>query len=133
MASLHRSIPVSVLAVLKSLFVDVEDFDRVVRAGTSELQPGALVRLALAVSLSIFLFFLHDPTAVVTTCATNSRPPAKPLDRQTMALSGRECSEGRLLESSTALLTTQLNVPSRNSFYIQLSNNDELHTQDSTD
>lgn len=34
---------VSVLAVLKSLFVDVEDFDRVVGASTGELCPGALV------------------------------------------------------------------------------------------
>lgn len=38
--SLHvRDIIVSVLVVLKSPFVDVEDFDRVVGAGTGELDP----------------------------------------------------------------------------------------------
>lgn len=40
---LATDIIVSAVAVLKSPFVDVEDFDRVVGTGTSKLDPGALL------------------------------------------------------------------------------------------
>lgn len=69
---------VSVLVVLKSSPVDVEDFDRVVGAGAGELQPGALL---LRVGLSVF-------PAAPPTCSTGPRPPAQPLHRQAVALSG---------------------------------------------
>lgn len=75
----------SVMAVLKSPFVDVEDFDRVVDAGTGKLHPGALLfKLTLAVTLSILL-------AVVLTCSASPGPPAEPLDCQSMALSIKGC------------------------------------------
>lgn len=48
----HKDIIVSVLLVLKSPSVDVEDFDRVVVAGAGELDPGALL-LSFTLSLSL--------------------------------------------------------------------------------
>lgn len=81
-----RDIIVSVLVVLKSPFVDVEDFDRVVGTGAGKLDPGALLLdSTLAVSLSILL------VVVVSTCPARPRPPAKPLDRQRVALSVKGC------------------------------------------
>lgn len=56
---LATDIIVSVVAVLKSLFVDVEDFDRVVCAGTSKLDPGALLfEFSLRVTRPIHLAVL---------------------------------------------------------------------------
>lgn len=81
-----RDIIVSVLAVLKSPFVDVEDFDRVVGAGAGELNPGALL---LNFSLSVRLSVL--PVVVVMTCTASPGPPAEPLDRQRVALSAKGC------------------------------------------
>lgn len=81
-----RDIIVSLL-VLKSLFVDVEDFDRVVSAGTGKLDPGALfLNFTLYVSLSIRL--------VAATCSASPRPPAEPLYRHSMALSVKGCDKG---------------------------------------
>lgn len=72
---------VSVLALLKSPLVDVEDFDRVVGAGAGQLEPGAvLLRFTPRVGLSVFL-------VVVSTCSAGPGPPAEPLDRQSVALS----------------------------------------------
>lgn len=77
----ERDIIVSVLVVLKSPLVDVEDFDRVVRAGAGQLEPGAvLLNFTPRVRLSVFL-------VAVSTCSTGPRPPAEPLDRQSVALS----------------------------------------------
>lgn len=90
-----RDIIVSVLVVLKSLFVDVEDFDRVVSAGTGKLDPGALLLdFTLSVSLSILV-------VVVSTCSASHRPPAEPLYRQGVALSAEGCDEGK--QQGTAL------------------------------
>lgn len=84
-----RDIIVSVLVVLKSPLVDVEDFDRVVSAGTGELEPGALLLdFTLCVGLSIF-------PVVLSTYSTGPGPPAEPLDRQRVALSVRICDEGK--------------------------------------
>lgn len=89
----------SVLAVLKSQLVDVEDFDRVVGAGAGELDPGALLlRPTVPVSLSILLSVHSAPPAVVLpTCSPGSGPPAEPLHRQSVALSdaGRLVKEER--------------------------------------
>lgn len=85
---------VSVLVVLKSSPVDVEDFDRVVGAGAGELQPGALL---LRVGPSVF-------PAVPSTCSTGPGPPAQPLHRQAVALSGGGCAmkaNNRKLHHST--------------------------------
>lgn len=69
-----------IVSVLKSLFVDVEDFDRVVSTGAGKLDPGALLlSYTLPVSLPILLF-------VVLTCSASPRSPAEPLDCQSMAL-----------------------------------------------
>lgn len=77
----ERDIIVSVLAVLKSPLVDVEDFDRVVGAGAGQLEPGALLlNFTARVGLSVFL-------VAVSTCSTGPGPPAEPLDRQSVALS----------------------------------------------
>lgn len=66
---------VSVLLVLKSPFVDVEDFDRVVSTSTGKLDPGAvLLDFTFSASLSI-------PLVVVSTCSASPGPPAEPLDR----------------------------------------------------
>lgn len=79
-----RDIIVSVLVVLKSPLVDVEDFDRVVGAGAGELEPGALLLdFTLCIGLSIF-------PVVLSTYSTGPGPPAEPLDRQRVALSVRE-------------------------------------------
>lgn len=72
---------VSVLVVLKSSPGDVEDFDRVVGAGAGELQPGALL---LHVGPSVF-------PAVPPTCSAGPGPPAQPLHRRAVALSGGGC------------------------------------------
>lgn len=72
---------VSVLAVLKSPRVDVEDFDRVVGAGAGQLEPGALpLAFTPHVSPSV------SPVAI-STCSTGPGPPAEPLHRQSVALS----------------------------------------------
>lgn len=77
----ERDIIVSVLAVLKSPRVDVEDSDRVVGAGAGQLEPGALLlNFTARVGLSVFL-------VAVPTCSTGPGPPAEPLDRQRVALS----------------------------------------------
>lgn len=77
----ERDIIVSVLAVLKSPLVDVEDFDRMVSAGTGQLEPGALLlNFTPRVGLSVFL-------VAVSTCSAGPGPPAQPLDRQSVALS----------------------------------------------
>lgn len=77
----ERDIIVSVLAVLKSPLVDVEDFDRVVGAGAGQLEPGALpLNFTPRVGLSVFL-------ATVSTCSTSPGPPAESLDCQRVALS----------------------------------------------
>lgn len=78
-----RDIIVSVLVVLKSPFVDVEDFDSVVGTGAGKLDPGALLLdFTVSVSLSILL-------AVLSTCSAGPGPPAEPLDCQRVALSVR--------------------------------------------
>ncbi len=80
-----RDIIVSVLVLLKSPFVDVEDFDRVVGAGAGKLDPGALLLdFTLSVSPSILL-------VVLSTYSTGPGPPAEPLDCQRVALSAKEC------------------------------------------
>lgn len=72
----------SVLVVLKSPLVDVEDFDREVGAGAGKLGPRALpLDFTLCPRPSIFL------VVVVTTYATSPGPPAEPLDCQRVALS----------------------------------------------
>lgn len=71
---------VSVSVALKSAAVDAEDSDRVVGAGTGELQPGAFLLLPLF----FLLVFIAPPRL---TCATRTRPPAQPLHCQTVALS----------------------------------------------
>lgn len=80
----------SLLVVLKSPFVDVEDFDRVVSAGAGKLDPGALLLdFTLLISLSVRL-------VVLTTHSAAPGPPAEPLDRQSVALSVRErVNEGK--------------------------------------
>lgn len=76
-----RDIIVSVLVVLKTPLVDVEDFDRVVGAGAGKLEPGALLLdFTLCIMLSIF-------PVVLSTYSTSPGPPAEPLDRQRVALS----------------------------------------------
>ena len=80
-----RDVLVSVLVVLKSPFVDVEDFDRVVDAGTGKLDPGAvLLKPTLTATLSIFLI-------VASTCSASPGPPAEPLHCQSVALSIKGC------------------------------------------
>lgn len=79
----------SVLVVLKSPLVDVEDFDRVVGAGAGKLEPGALLLdFTPCIGLSIF-------PVVLSTYSTGPGPPAEPLDRQRVALSVRTCDEGK--------------------------------------
>lgn len=97
-----RDIIVSVLVVLKSPFVDAEDFDRVVGAGAGKLDPGALLLdFTLSVSLSILL-------VVLSTCLAGPGPPAEPLDRQRVALSAKECvMKGN---NRTLLWMTRLNA-----------------------
>lgn len=78
-----RDIIVSVLVVLKSPFVDVEDFDRVVGTGAGKLDPGALLLdFTPSISLSI-------PLVVLSTYSAGLGPPAEPLDRQSVALSAK--------------------------------------------
>lgn len=72
---------VSVSAALKSAAVDAEDPDRVVGAGAGELEPGAL----------LLLLILVFPATPQPTCPTRTRPPAQPLNRQTVALSEEGC------------------------------------------
>lgn len=79
---------VSVLVVLKSQLVDVEDFDSVVGAGAGELEPGALLDFTPSVSLFVLLVVLSARSA-------GPRPPAEPLDCQSVALSERGCGEGK--------------------------------------
>lgn len=80
-----RDIIVSLLVVLKSQFVDVEDFDRVVGAGAGQLDPGALLLdFTLSVRLSILL-------VVHSTYSACPGPPAKPLYCQRVALSAKAC------------------------------------------
>lgn len=80
-----RDTIVSLLVVLKSPFVDVEDFDRMVSAGAGKLDPGAfLLDFTLSVSLSILV-------VVLLTYSASPGPPAKPLDPQSMALSAKVC------------------------------------------
>lgn len=80
-----RDIIVSVLVVLKSPFVDVEDFDRVVGTGAGELDPGALLLdFTLSITLSILL-------AIPPTCSASLGPPAEPFYCQSVALSVRGC------------------------------------------
>ena len=77
----ERDIIVSVLAMLKSPLVDVEDFDSVVGAGAGQLEPGALLHgFTPRVGLSIGLL-------AVSTCLAGPGPPAEPFDRQSVALS----------------------------------------------
>lgn len=86
---------VSVLVVLNSQFVDVEDFDSVIGAGAGELQPGALLLdFTLSVSLSVLL-------VVLLACSAGPGPPAEPLDCQCVALSERGRGEGK--QQDTAL------------------------------
>lgn len=76
-----RDTIVSVLLVLKSPLVDVEDFDGVVSARAGKLEPGALLlNFTLCIRQSIFL-------VVLTTYLTSPGPPAESFDRQRMALS----------------------------------------------
>lgn len=104
----ERDIIVSVLAVLKSPLVDVEDFDRVVGTGAGQLEPGALpLNFTPRVGLSVFL-------AAVSTCSTGPGPPAESLDRQRVALSVGGCvmkgdNSGAALDNSTddTITTTQ--------------------------
>lgn len=85
---MQRDIIVSVLVVLKSQFVDVEDFDRVVGAGTGKLDPGAFIlQFIFSVSLSILLPFQSNPAIVLSSCSASSGPPDQPLDCQGVALS----------------------------------------------
>ena len=77
---------VSVLVVLKSPFVDVEDFDRVVGACTGKLDPGALL---LDFTLSVRLSILR--LVVLSTYSASPGPPAEPLDRQRVALTVKGC------------------------------------------
>lgn len=75
-----RDTIMSVLLVLKSTLVDVEDFDGVVSARAGKLEPGALLLdFTLCIRQSIFL-------AVLTTDLTSPGPPAESFDRQRMAL-----------------------------------------------
>lgn len=101
--SVHvRDIIVSVLVVLKSQFVDVEDFDRVVGAGAGKLDPGALLLdFTLSVSLSILL-------TVPSTCSAGPRPPAEPLHCQSVALSVKGCDEGKRRNTAVPSLHVHL-------------------------
>lgn len=102
-----RDIIVSVLVVLNSLLVDVEDFDRVVGTGTGKLEPGALLlNFTLCVGLSIFL-------VVVSTYSTSAGPPAESLDRQRVALSVKGCvmkgdNRRQALDDSASCITHAL-------------------------
>lgn len=89
---------VSVVVVLKSPFVDAEDFDRVVGAGTGKLDPGALLLdFTLSARLSIRLLIV-----VLSTYSAGPGPPAESLDRQGVALSAKGCvmkGNNRILDS----------------------------------
>lgn len=100
---------VSVLVVLKSPFVDVEDFDRVVSAGAGELDPGALL-LALAASISLSVRPL-----VVSTCSAGPGPPAEPLDSQRVALSERTSDVGKQIQHKHSLVLYHLSRQIHNS------------------
>lgn len=96
-----RDIIVSVLVVLKSQFVDAEDFDRVVSAGTGKLDPGALLlEFTLSLSLSILLSFHFNPAVVFSTCSASSGPPEEPLDSQRVALPVK----GRVMKGNNRIL-----------------------------
>lgn len=72
----EKDIMESVFVVLKSQHVDAEDFDSVVVTGTGQLDPGALFEFSFSVAL----------VGDLGTCLTGLRPPAKPFDRQRVAL-----------------------------------------------
>lgn len=89
------------VVVLKSLFVDGEDFDRVVGAGTGKLDPGALLlEFSLIVTPSVRLALLY-------TCSTSSRPPVEPLDSQRVALS----TERSVMKGNNHTLFTKVKSP----------------------
>ena len=85
-----RDIIVSLLVVLKSPFVDVEDLDRVVGAGTGKLDPGALFLLLLLL-LFLPLSLTRSVLLVLSPCSPGPGPPAEPLHCQRVALSGKVC------------------------------------------
>lgn len=96
--SLHAKVTIVSVVVLKSFFVDVEDFDRVVGAGTGKLHPGALLcEFSLVATLSIRLAALY-------TCSAGSGPPAESLDCQRVALS----TEGSVMKGNNHTFFTKV-------------------------
>lgn len=99
--SLHAKVTTVSVVVLKSLFVDAEDFDRVVGAGTGKLDPGALLcESSLVVTLSIRLAALY-------TCSAGSGPPAESLNCQRVALS----TEGSVMKGNNRTFFTEIITP----------------------
>lgn len=83
-----RDIIESLLPLLKSPSVDVEDFDRVVGAGAGKLDPETLV-------LGFILFFCPSTRPALLTCSPGPGPPAQGLHCQSVALAVRRYGSGK--------------------------------------